>query len=48
MLEGHEAPIGELRVGTCRVFCNVDEQKEVVYVRAIREKPPHKTTEEIL
>ena len=54
MLEGQEVPfeavppVWELRVGAYRVFCDVNEQEQVVYVRAIREKPPHKTTEEIL
>ena len=41
-------PIRELRVGEYRVFFDVDEQEKVVYVRAVRRKPPHKTTEEIL
>jgi mRNA-degrading endonuclease RelE of RelBE toxin-antitoxin system len=54
ILEGHEVPfeavppIWELRVGTYRVFYDVNVQEEVVFVRAIRHKPPHKTTEEIL
>ncbi len=34
----HEEPVWEPRVGEHRVF----------YVRAIRPKPPHKTTEKIL
>jgi mRNA-degrading endonuclease RelE of RelBE toxin-antitoxin system len=41
-------PIWELRVGEHRVFYDVDEEAMVVIVRAIRHKPPHKTTEEIL
>jgi mRNA-degrading endonuclease RelE of RelBE toxin-antitoxin system len=41
-------PIRELRVGEYRIFYDVDEQNEVVFVRAVRRKPPHKTTEEIL
>jgi mRNA-degrading endonuclease RelE of RelBE toxin-antitoxin system len=41
-------PIRELRVGEYRIFYDVDENKKVVFVRAIRRKPPHKTTEEIL
>jgi mRNA-degrading endonuclease RelE of RelBE toxin-antitoxin system len=44
----HEPPIWQLRVGEYRVFYDVDEQGERVFVRAIRHKPPHKTTEEIL
>lgn len=41
-------PIWELRVGSYRVFYDVDEDRNEVYVRAVREKPPHKRTEEIL
>jgi mRNA-degrading endonuclease RelE of RelBE toxin-antitoxin system len=41
-------PIRELRVEEYRIFYDVDEKKAVVFVRAIRRKPPHKTTEEIL
>jgi mRNA-degrading endonuclease RelE of RelBE toxin-antitoxin system len=41
-------PVWELRVGQYRVFYDVDEGKKVVYVRAVREKPRGKTTEEIL
>lgn len=41
-------PIWELRVGEYRIFYDVDEDEKKVYVRAIRRKPPHKTTEEIL
>lgn len=44
----HEGPIWELRVGEHRVFYDVDEDGGRVTVRAIRHKPPHKTTEEIL
>jgi mRNA-degrading endonuclease RelE of RelBE toxin-antitoxin system len=44
----HLEPIWELRMGPYRVFYDVDEAVSVVYVRAIRHKPPHKTTEEIL
>lgn len=40
-------PVWELRVGDYRVFYDVDEQAEIVYVRAVRRKPPHKTIEEI-
>ncbi|MBM4013230.1 MAG: hypothetical protein FJ275_09570 [Planctomycetes bacterium] len=43
-----ELPIWELRVGEYRVFYDVQEQARLVAVRAIRLKPPHKTTEEIL
>ncbi len=41
-------PVWELRVGEYRVFYDVDEEASAVMVRAIRHKPPHKTTEEIL
>jgi len=44
----HEDPVWQLRVGEHRVFYDVDEAGSVVTVRAIRYKPPHKTTEEIL
>ena len=44
----HTDPVWELRIGEYRVFYDVDEQASLVTVRAIRNKPPHKTTEEIL
>jgi len=44
----HVEPVWELRIGEYRVFYDVDDSKKVVMVRAIRHKPPHKTTEEIL
>jgi mRNA-degrading endonuclease RelE of RelBE toxin-antitoxin system len=44
----HEELVRELRVGKFRVFYDVDEEKQRVIIRAIREKPPHQTTEEIL
>jgi mRNA-degrading endonuclease RelE of RelBE toxin-antitoxin system len=43
-----EPPIWELRIGEHRVFYDVSEEESVVYVRAVRRKPPGKTTEEIL
>jgi mRNA-degrading endonuclease RelE of RelBE toxin-antitoxin system len=43
-----ELPLWELRVGTFRVFYDVDESAQTVSVRAIREKPPHAKTEEVL
>jgi len=43
-----EPPIWELRVGDYRVFYDVSEREAVVYVRAIRKKPPERRTEEIL
>jgi len=44
----HEQPVWELRIGEHRVFYDVGEAAHRVTVRAIRHKPPHKTTEEIL
>ena len=44
----HTDPVWELRIGEYRVFYDVDEPASLVTVRAIRYKPPHKTTEEIL
>lgn len=43
-----EPPIWQLRVGDLRVFYDVDETERLVAVRAVRRKPPHRTTEEIL
>ncbi len=44
----YEEPVWELRIGDYRAFYDVDEAAQQVTVRAIRLKPPHKTTEEIL
>ena len=41
-------PVWELRIGEYRAFYDVVEVEMRVIVRAIRHKPPHKTTEEIL
>ena len=41
----HEEPAWELRVGEYRVFYDVDEPAGHVTIRAVRHKPPHKTTE---
>jgi mRNA-degrading endonuclease RelE of RelBE toxin-antitoxin system len=43
-----EPPIWELRVGTYRVFYDVDEEEKVVTVRAVRMKASGQTTEGIL
>src|SRR6266566_142372 len=40
-------PIWQLRTGDYRVFYDVNETTSVVTIRAIRHKPPHKTTEDI-
>lgn len=44
----HELPLWELRIGSFRVFYDVDETEQVVFIRAVREKPPHKETEDVL
>ena len=44
----HVEPVWELRVDEYRIFYDVDEVAGEVIVRAVRRKPPHKTTEEIL
>ena len=43
-----EPPVWELRVGDYRVFYDVSEDEGVVYVRAVRRKPPGTATEDIL
>jgi mRNA-degrading endonuclease RelE of RelBE toxin-antitoxin system len=44
----HVEPVWELRIGEYRVFYDVDDLVKRVIVRAVRHKPPHQTTEEIL
>jgi mRNA-degrading endonuclease RelE of RelBE toxin-antitoxin system len=44
----HEEPLWQLRVGQYRVFYDVDVKQRHVNVRAIRSKPPHLTTEEVI
>jgi mRNA-degrading endonuclease RelE of RelBE toxin-antitoxin system len=44
----HDEPMWELRIGEYRAFYDVDEAGKTVTVRALRHKPPHKTTQEIL
>ena len=41
-------PIWQLRVGAFRVFYDVEAEVRRVYIRAIRRKPAHHHTEEIL
>lgn len=43
-----EPPIWELSVGNYRIFYDVSDEEMTVDVRAIRKKPPGRTTEEIL
>jgi len=44
----HVEPVWELRIDQYRVFYDVDEAAREVMVRAVRHKPPHSTTEEIV
>jgi mRNA-degrading endonuclease RelE of RelBE toxin-antitoxin system len=44
----HVPPLWELRIGNIRVFYDVDDAEKIVNVRAIRQKPAHRTTGEIL
>jgi len=44
----HVEPVWELSIGEYRVFYDTDELALVVNIHAIRHKPPHRTTEEIL
>ena len=44
----HVPPVWELRIEEYRVFYDIDEKTKLVMVRAVRHKPPHKTTEDIL
>jgi len=41
-------PLWELRAGEFRAFYEVDDDLSVVYIHAVRHKPPHKTTAEVL
>jgi mRNA-degrading endonuclease RelE of RelBE toxin-antitoxin system len=43
----HHEPVWELCVGQYRVYYDVSEESMTVVVRAVREKPPHVTTEQI-
>ncbi len=43
-----DSKVWEMRVGEYRVFYDVDESIQTVFIRAIRKKPPGITTEEIL
>lgn len=43
-----EPPLWELRVGDIRLFYDVDTEQKLVVIRAVRRKPPSKTTGEIL
>ncbi len=43
----HEEPVWELRVGEYRVYYDVSEGLMTVFIRAVRKKLPHMTTEQI-
>ena len=42
------APVWELRIREYRVFYDVSEEEKIVYIRAIRRKPAHRSSGEIL
>lgn len=44
----HLDPTWEIRVGEYRVFYDMDAAVTVVHIRAVRHKPPHRTTGDIL
>ena len=44
----HVPPVWELRVGDYRVFYDVEEPSQTVYVRAVHRKQPGQATEEII
>ena len=41
-------PVWELRIRDYRVFYDVSDEQRVVYIRAVRRKPSHRSTGEIL
>lgn len=41
-------PLWELKAGLYRLFYDVDETAQNVFIRAVRKKPPHRTTQEIV
>jgi mRNA-degrading endonuclease RelE of RelBE toxin-antitoxin system len=43
-----DPPLWELRVGDFRVFYDIDEPNQIVRIRAVRAKPPHASSEDIL
>src|SRR5687767_7269140 len=44
----HQEPVWQLRIAQYRVLYDVDLDQRHVNVRAIRCKPPHQTTEEVI
>jgi len=43
----HVAPIWELRVGEFRVYYDVDSEIQAVFIRRVRHKKAHMTTEDV-
>jgi len=41
-------PLWQLKVGDYRVFYDVDDNEKIVFIRAVRRKPSHKATSEVL
>ena len=41
-------PLWQLRIANFRIFYDVDEETQTIFIRALRLKPPHRTTEDIL
>ena len=41
-------PVWQLSVGDFRVFYDIVQEDQLVIVRAVREKPAHRTTDQIL
>jgi mRNA-degrading endonuclease RelE of RelBE toxin-antitoxin system len=44
----HEPPIWQLRVGDFRIFYDVDEESQLVHIRAVRQKETDQATGDIL
>ena len=44
----HVPPIWQLRIGDFRIFYDVNDAEAMVLVRAIRRKPAHLTTEQVI
>ena len=43
-----DPPSWELRFGDIRVFYDLDDTQQIVFIRAVRAKPPHAKTEDVL
>jgi mRNA-degrading endonuclease RelE of RelBE toxin-antitoxin system len=44
----YASTLWELRIGPIRVYYEVDQNRNVAYILAVRLKPPNKTTREVL